>query len=1822
MPQTNYEYKTTGGDAVTRQFDEIANAAKRTQQAIERSSRASQQSLDLLNKSVQTLQGTVQGIASQLGGPLARGLSVLSEAGPIGLAVAGITAIAGVTGIATLKAAQYADELLDTSDALGINVERYQQLIFAGRTLGVSQENIQQGLTRFAKTVGDAERGQGRFVKALSIAQPELLKMLAGTGDTTEKLDAFLATLSKVPDQAQRVSLLVNALGPQFAKFAGTLHDGAGGLADLSREAQASGNVLSGSLLRRSAELSDEWDKLSGTLKNELIANLLELAPHMLTIVELTERWLKVSRELREQQGLAPQLTTLGQQAAESPAGKRLAELEAELDAAIKRRQEASAAGPLGAAFVAGGRTPDEITAEILGIQKVRDNYVEQQTAAERAGKAAQEAAQKGMLSVEDYNRVLQKLKPQVDQIWETAKADVDKVNAAVAAGKQGIIGAPTIAQGEAAKLRIWADAQKKVDELTRSAVDAHKELARGLKETGDATDVLTDKTKQLSEGVLPKELDLTKAVNAEAEKRKEHLIDLAEKTGLTGDALKALVDQINASVEAWRKATIAEKEAAAGAERNAKAQKDAEEQLKRSEKLTQDLRQAVAESAAPLDSQADAVAKVNKKWDDYLERIHGTTHALGEAVPAVVGMDEALVAQGRANDLARLHAEELNKTLESVFGRLSDTVDQFFTQLTSGTEKGADAFKALEKSLEQSLIQIGLDLVKSGIKDWLTGGGTGTSTGGGNLLSGFLGLFSGGGGSTAAAPAVAGATGETASTQAVTAGAQKAASSLSSLAGELTAFASIAVSLGLALRSSVSDAAAIKQATLGTGQAPSNVLKGLSVGGAVAGVGIGAGVGAGIGSVVPGIGTAIGAGVGAAVGAALSTAISQAVSKSTVAGINEGVKKGVSQAKLEETVTSKLQHNLVLNILSLYIGNFIASALAGGFLTPDINRIFGKMLRQILGAEGGGFSTAGIPVGSTSQFGLGAFAGTAGRTGRIIAESIGAGGEAFAGERREQFISLLLGAAKQRIKETGEDAAKILGEELATAFGGSFLEALRTVFKMGIERRTQNVQFVAGQFTKAANLYGLNLQVQGAAIEREGNVPGTRAIKASQEAVGKAFSAALADGAQSDAFRKSLAGSVQDAFIAGASKALTSGPFGQYFASLFSISNAPGSRRRRRFRRAKRRGDTGAELQILSEEFQSDVSDFAKLVSDPAFARAIQDFNDQLLRLRVNAALAAGDIHGAADAIEATLAPAIQLVKDIAEEAASLRSRAAIAGAEPGFQAQAANVQALTRRRQDVEQQFTAQFGASLADFGRLIRGDFPKDWTAFLQKGLVAADVALRDPTKLFPALKEFAEARMDELEAELDLLRQLRDTFKQAQQAFDALHDQAQQALGTYDSAARAQEKVAKAQKAAADITAAGGGEFARGLVQHPEMIADLTAALSDAMSAVTERLQFFQQAIDQSTELVNQANVARGGADAQARILDDILRRLPSELSQALGTGPGDETATSKALQDLSTAIQSESQRLQFFQQAATTFQGIADQADIARRGRRGAREQLADTRGQIEALLPRALAGSINAFDQLQRLLPQATQLAGQGLTGGRLRQFERYIQQIAETLAHSATAQATTADKQLELLGKNAEALRLSADGKTEAARKQLLALDGLAKTAGIAAGAGLSLTDLAILTVEGDLHQFVQDMAPVLDYLGDQAAENMHNDFNRIATLLGEGQGPDSPIYKVLTEVRNSLPQGRASGGPVTAGESYIVGERRAEFFTPAQSGVISNTPPVSTSHSFNVTITVNPPPSISLAQASEYGRSIADPVQRQVVATLNRMKTLKKVA
>ena len=113
---------------------------------------------------------------------------------------------------------------------------------------------------------------------------------------------------------------------------------------------------------------------------------------------------------------------------------------------------------------------------------------------------------------------------------------------------------------------------------------------------------------------------------------------------------------------------------------------------------------------------------------------------------------------------------------------------------------------------------------------------------------------------------------------------------------------------------------------------------------------------------------------------------------------------QGVNQSQLEAKVKQHIGSDLVLNILSLYVGNQLMTALFGAMLTPDIEKIFAKMFRQVLGSGtggvGGGFSTAGIPVGSQSYFGLKPLAPEAGDLARIIATTFGAGGQAFGPER------------------------------------------------------------------------------------------------------------------------------------------------------------------------------------------------------------------------------------------------------------------------------------------------------------------------------------------------------------------------------------------------------------------------------------------------------------------------------------------------------------------------------------------------------------------------------------------------------------------------------------------------------------------------------------------------------------------------------------------------------------------------------------------------------------------------------------------------------
>ena len=72
-----------------------------------------------------------------------------------------------------------------------------------------------------------------------------------------------------------------------------------------------------------------------------------------------------------------------------------------------------------------------------------------------------------------------------------------------------------------------------------------------------------------------------------------------------------------------------------------------------------------------------------------------------------------------------------------------------------------------------------------------------------------------------------------------------------------------------------------------------------------------------------------------------------------------------------------------------------------------------------------------------------------------------------------------------------------------------------------------------------------------------------------------------------------------------------------------------------------------------------------------------------------------------------------------------------------------------------------------------------------------------------------------------------------------------------------------------------------------------------------------------------------------------------------------------------------------------------------------------------------------------------------------------------------------------------------------------------------------------------------------------VAEALAAKLAQALFGDFSRTGSVSGSGGG-------LLTALMGSLFSYRADGGPVTAGQPYIVGEKRAEVFVPNRSGTI----------------------------------------------------------
>ncbi|ASE38475.1 tape measure protein [Brevundimonas vesicularis] len=209
------------------------------------------------------------------------------------------------------------------------------------------------------------------------------------------------------------------------------------------------------------------------------------------------------------------------------------------------------------------------------------------------------------------------------------------------------------------------------------------------------------------------------------------------------------------------------------------------------------------------------------------------------------------------------------------------------------------------------------------------------------------------------------------------------------------------------------------------------------------------------------------------------------------------------------------------------------------------------------------------------------------------------------------------------------------------------------------------------------------------------------------------------------------------------------------------------------------------------------------------------------------------------------------------------------------------------------------------------------------------------------------------------------------------------------------------------------------------------------------------------------------------------------------------------------------------------------------AEAAARGREAGREQ-------AQKFLDMAIEGQRRQNDQLLDQVSLEAELARLSGDPRRIEQAERelYIEQRTNDLLRERTGLISDADRQSARRQASAEYARIDTADLTGRVRGEIV--DGLRD----------GLRALA----EGDVGGFFVSLA---DRFTDRILNNLAEDLADIVMDAFKGSSGGSG-GNWLSAIFSTLAGKRATGGPVTAGQSYLVGERRPEVFVPNTAGTI----------------------------------------------------------
>jgi hypothetical protein len=220
--------------------------------------------------------------------PLKVGLASLATAA---------AALAGGAGIAALTkaAADDMDQMSKLQDRLGVTTETMSKLTYAANLADVSFEELKTSLQFMLRNTAEAAAGNEGMRQTLDRLGIAFEKIKNQSPD--EMFYTYAKALEGIENPAEKARIATELFGRSGAVMLQMLKDGTGGLAELSKEAERFGAIISQQAAYNAAEFNDSLTRIGSALKGVRNALVEQFLPYLTGLFKTLAYWIADNRQ-------------------------------------------------------------------------------------------------------------------------------------------------------------------------------------------------------------------------------------------------------------------------------------------------------------------------------------------------------------------------------------------------------------------------------------------------------------------------------------------------------------------------------------------------------------------------------------------------------------------------------------------------------------------------------------------------------------------------------------------------------------------------------------------------------------------------------------------------------------------------------------------------------------------------------------------------------------------------------------------------------------------------------------------------------------------------------------------------------------------------------------------------------------------------------------------------------------------------------------------------------------------------------------------------------------------------------------------------------------------------------------------------------------------------------------------------------------------------------------------------------------------------------------------------------------------------------------